>query len=99
PPTPPERSPHTTLLRSLAPRLRPKTDEAYTVVDERVASQDEEQQHALEHARHLVGNAEGGLRGFAPEIGQRQHQSGRDDAQRIEDRKSTRLNFSHVKSA
>ena len=45
------------------------------VVDERVAGEHEEQQHALEHARDLVGHAERDLRRLAAEIGQRQHEA------------------------
>ena len=59
-------------------------DEADAVVDQRVAGEHEEQQHALEDARDLVGDAERDLRRLAAEIGQRQHQAGGDDAERIE---------------
>ena len=53
-------------------------------MDERVAAEHEEQQHALEDARRLVGKAERYLRCLTTEIGQREDQSGGDNAERIE---------------
>src|SRR5690606_17870732 len=60
--------------------LRPYQTDA--VVDERVAGEHEEQDEALEGAHHLVGKADRDLRRLAAEIGQCQHQPGRDDAER-----------------
>ena len=59
-----------------AARGRHGADEAHAVEDQRVAGEHEEQQHALEDARDLVGDAERDLRRLAAEIGQRQDQAG-----------------------
>src|SRR3954469_8199029 len=54
------------------------------VEDQRVAGEHEEQQHALEGTDRLVGDADRRLGRLAPEIGQRQHQPGHDDAERVQ---------------
>src|SRR5687767_6682254 len=61
-----------------------RADDADAVVDQRVAGEHEEEQHALEGAHGLVGNADGDLRGLAAEIGERQDDAGGDDAEGIE---------------
>src|SRR5690606_2866336 len=61
-----------------------RTDEADLVVDQGVAGEHEEQDHALEGTHHLVRKADGNLRRLAAKIGERQHEAGRHDAQRIE---------------
>jgi hypothetical protein len=53
-------------------------------MDQRVASQHEEQQQPLEQSRHLVGDANRDLCRLAAEIGQRKNEACRDDAERIE---------------
>ena len=53
-------------------------------MNERVAAEHEEQQHPLEDAGDLVGNAERNLCRLAAEICQRQNQSGGDDADRVQ---------------
>src|SRR6185369_2757647 len=65
-------------------RLGGGPDEPDPVEDQRVAGEHEEEQHALEGADRLVGDADRGLGGLATEIGERQHQPCHDDAERIE---------------
>src|SRR5690606_654914 len=65
-------------------RAGTRPDEADTVVDQRVAGEHEEQDQPLEGAHHLVGQADRDLRRLPAEIGQRQHQPGRDDAERVQ---------------
>src|SRR5690554_6822942 len=58
--------------------------EADAVMDEGVAGEHEEQDHALEHAHHPLRKADGNLRRLAAQIGERKHQSRRHDSERIE---------------
>src|SRR5690606_38519112 len=63
---------------------RRRAGNAHAVVDQRVAGEHEEEQHALEGAHGLVGNAERDLRRLAAEIGQRQDDARGNDAERSE---------------
>src|SRR5690606_14754856 len=58
--------------------------DANAVMDQRVAGEHEEQDQPLEGAHHLVRQADRDLRRLAAEIGQRQHEAGRDDAERVQ---------------
>src|SRR3546814_18017277 len=59
-------------------------DQPDAVKDQGVAGEDEKEQQALEDAADLVGNADRQLRGLAAEIGQRQHEAGCDNAERVQ---------------
>src|SRR3546814_18039039 len=59
-------------------------DQPDAVMDQGVAGEDEKEQQALEDAADLVGNADRQLRGLAAEIGQRQHEAGCDNAERVQ---------------
>ena len=58
------------------PFLRRAENQPDTVVDQRVAAQNEEQEQALEQARHLVGDADRNLRRLAAQVGQGQNKAG-----------------------
>ena len=58
--------------------------EADPVVDQRIAGEDEEQQHSLEHASDLVRQSDGDLSRLTAQISQRQHQPRGENADWIE---------------
>ena len=64
-------------------RRRPGQD-ADPVSDQRVAGEDEEQQHALEHLGGLVGDPELDLRRLAPEVADAEQHAGEQHPDRIQ---------------
>src|SRR5882672_4483605 len=64
--------------------LSQRGDEADAVEDERIAGEHVEQQDALEHLGQVERHLERDLRAFAADEGERQEQTGDQDADRIE---------------
>ena len=65
-------------------RRRPSGDDLDAVQDQRIAGQDEEQQHPLEDLRGLVRDPQLHLRRLAAEIADRQQNAGKQHADRIQ---------------